>query len=210
MPPVAWLSFSVAITFLLLPLSGPPAAPDITRLAALAAKEIFVGIVIGSVCRIGFSVLESIGRLAQHSAFHTSTSSGDRTLFTLYTMVGIGTLLLLNGHHTFLKGFSASLKCLPLTVFPTASFADPHAILSLFGSAMGAACLTALPIFGAALISDLIVASLSKFLSDQVTSLADAIRAVVVQLAVVLSLGAAVRLALHLISSGMDKLILCP
>jgi flagellar biosynthesis protein FliR len=210
MPLIPWLSFSVAITYVLLPFSGSHATPEVTQLIALAVKEIFIGVVIGTVCRIGFLVLESIGRLAQYGAFHTSTSSGDRTLSLLYTMLGIGALLLMNGHHLFLRGLSATLKCLPLTVFPTAAFFDPHGIVSLFGSAMAFASLAALPIFAAALISDLMVASLSKFLSDPITSIGDALRAVCVQIAVVLSIGVAVRLALQLISSGMDKLRLCP
>ncbi len=211
MPRTAWLSLSAVITYVLYPTVYEPLIfPGYVQTVALAAKEVFIGVVIGLTCRLAFSVLEVIGRLAQQATFPTAASSGDETLSKLYTMVGIGALFLIGGHHTFLLGLSGTLKCLPLQMLPDAGISAPQGMLRLLGTVMAAATSAALPVFAAAMISDLTVSSVSKFLSAPITSAADALRGAAASLAIALSFAAVMRVSLELFTSALDKLRWCP
>jgi flagellar biosynthesis protein FliR len=207
MPVVVWIPLSAVLSMVLLPSAGEATLPlDALHLFALAAKEIFIGVVIGALCRTAFCVLESAGHLVRRAMFNTPSVPQSDTSAEIYSLLCIAVLLSLGGHHTFIQGLAATLRCAPLHLFPDAAFAGgPDTAIEVFSGAMGAAALIAAPVFAAAFISDLLFASLSQLFFGLTAPAADAARIWAVQLAVIAGFAWTVRAALDFIISCLNK-----
>jgi flagellar biosynthetic protein FliR len=211
MPLLAWAGISVAVAAILAPNSGPPPDVEIGSIfwIALAAKELFVGIVIGSLVRIAFFVLEAAGELAGLSTVAipgVSLDEGARgaRLTGAFTLLGTGIFFLVDGHHALIAGFAGTMKCIPPGVMPGAldiSARGTAAVLGLFSSAMGAAVLISAPIFIG------LVYRLAPGMAPPVG--AQAVRAVLVQAAVIAALGVVVSIAVEFLVDAMNRLDLC-
>ena len=210
LPGLAWLGLSGALTLVLFPLV--PAA-ELTnngiRLAALIAKELFIGTLIGVLVRLAFSVLESAGRLARRAMYAVPFVPETDATIRLYFFVGAAALLLMNGHHALISGLAASFRCTPPQIFPDAALGGPNAAIALFSHAMSAAVLIAAPLFAAGLAADWVSASLSRLVSDAASSAAETVRTLSVQAAVILTFIGAVRLSLGVIEETLQQLRNC-
>jgi flagellar biosynthetic protein FliR len=220
MPLLAWAGISVAVAAILAPNSGPPPDVEIGSIfwIALAAKELFVGIVIGSLVRIAFFVLEAAGELAGLSTVAipgVSLDEGARgaRLTGAFTLLGTGIFFLVDGHHALIAGFAGTMKCIPPGVMPGAldiSARGTAAVLGLFSSAMGAAVLISAPIFIAGIAADLGIGLVYRLAPGMAPPVgAQAVRAVLVQAAVIAALGVVVSIAVEFLVDAMNRLDLC-
>ena len=210
MPLVVWGGLSVILVPVLLPVAGIPASVLSVPLFVSAVKELFVGTVIGIICRMTFSTLESAGALARRALFVSPFSATADTTARIYTVTGIAAILSVDGHHALLRGLAQSLRCMPLHQLPDASSAvGAEPVIIAFSGATAAATLIAVPMFGAGLMAELLVVGFSRLLSDAVVSSAEALRAAAVQLAAVATFGFAMRTALFLILEALEQLPGC-
>ncbi|MCP4675641.1 MAG: flagellar biosynthetic protein FliR [Deltaproteobacteria bacterium] len=220
LPLLPWAALSIVLAWVIAPQSGPlpTAVLGGGPWLALAAKELFIGIVIGALARIAFSVLEIAGDLARLSTT-AIPATGDDTdtrgfpLTKVYTLLGTAAFLLMDGHHAFITGLAGTTRCLPPASFPgakdlVATGASP--VLELFSTAMGTAVLISAPVFVAGLAADFLVGLISRLVPGVAPPAgAQAARAVAVQLAVIAALGFVVSAALKFLQTGMEGLSLC-
>ena len=210
MPLVGWAALSLALVPALLPAAGFSASSLSAPLPVLAVKEIFLGTVIGVICRMTFSVLESGGALARRALFLSPFSASSDTAARMYTVTGIAALLSVDGHHALLRGFAQSFRCMPLDMLPdplSGAGADP--VVSAFAGAFAAATVMAAPLFGAGLMAEFALVGFSRLLSETIVSVADALRTAAVQLAAIAAFGFAMRTALTLMLTALDQLPGC-
>ncbi len=221
LPILPWAGVSVILACVLAPQSGPvpTAAFGSGPWLALAAKELFIGVLIGALARIAFLVLEVAGDLARLSTVAIprtgDSGQGDRgaPLTRAYTLIGIASFLLVDGHHAFISGLAGTTRCLPPALLPgalklTAMGASPA--LELFSAAMGTAVLISGPVFIAGIAADFIVGLISR-VSPGIAPPAgvQATRAILVQVAVIATLATVVSVAVDFLKSGMEHLVLC-
>ncbi len=208
--PLPWLGrlgIAGALTLVLVP-SIPSFGVEINfaSVASAAAKETVIGLVIGTLCRLAFSVLELTGRLARSAMFNSRFDPETDPVVRLYTLVGIGALLLLDGHHAFIKGVAQSFLCVPPHAFPDAVLRGSGAVLTVFASAMSTAVLITVPLFAAGLAADWVLTSLSRLVTDAASSAAEAARALAVQAVMILTLSFAVQVSIRLVLDSLERL----
>ncbi len=200
---------TTVLVMVLLPTMEKPPTLDNLHFTALAIKEIFVGVLIGCLCRIAFSTLESLSRLVRQAvSAHPET---DTIFSNLYLGTGICAFLLMKGHHLFIKGFATTIKCIsPHSFFSLSSSPIMQTeLVMLMSSSIAAAVTASIPIFASVLISDLVISLISKLLSDTTTSAMSAVRAVAAQLAIIACFVWSVKASMSLISRAMEKLLNC-
>ncbi|MCP4600569.1 MAG: flagellar biosynthetic protein FliR [Proteobacteria bacterium] len=220
LPILPWAGISVVLACVLAPQSGPVPQAEFgsSFWLILAIKELFIGVVVGSLARIAFSVLEITGDLARLSTVAIPrTGGGEGTrgapLTRAYVLLGTAAFLLVDGHHAFITGLAGTTRCLPPAALPGAFELPSIGItpaLGLFSTAMGTAVLISAPIFVAGIAADFIVGLLSRIAPGIAPPIgAQATRAVLVQLAVIAALGMVVSGAVEFLQSGMERLELC-
>jgi flagellar biosynthetic protein FliR len=215
MPVLPWLGLSLSLGLLLATHFGAAGVPalDGPRLAALVIKELFVGIVIGVLTRLAFSVFEVVGEIAHLSSFAVFSTPDRNPLATAYRLLGVSGFLVLGGHHGLIQGLASTAHCVAPFELPgwePFAGAGQDAAVRLFAAAMATAVLISAPIFAAGLFADVVVGVLSRLQSGAAMLGAQTVRAVAVQLVVVLSLGLVVTSAIELLESGLESLSLCP
>ena len=158
--PVVGLSLSLVLV--LLPGLGPvEARPGVSMLIGLAFKEVLVGASFGLMARIVFSVFESAGALIGLAA-HTIPSAGREEgganpLVGLYTFLGIGAFLLMDGHHGMLSALVGSVRWIPLDAAFDSDLISSRLIegaIAVFAGAFTWAVMIATPVFMAGLAAD--------------------------------------------------------
>jgi flagellar biosynthetic protein FliR len=214
MPLLPWMGLSVTLGALIAPQVGP--APDAVQGAAhllsLMLKELFLGLVIGAMVRIAFSVLEIVGQLAHILTFAIPEGREQGPLSTAYVLLGTGIFLLIGGHHALLTGLVSTTRCLPPHALPGVEVfagATTEAVIVLFASAMATGVLAAAPIFAAALAADLTVGAVSRLYHGVAEAGAQTARLLVVQLMVVASLLLVVTTAVEFLQTGLEGIALC-
>ncbi len=220
LPLLPWAALSIILACVIAPQSGP--APTAVfgsgPWLALAAKELFIGVVIGALARLAFSVLEVAGDLASLSTAAIPATGEDMDtrglpLTRVYTLLGTAAFLLVDGHHAFITGLAGTTRCLPPAIVPgtkdlIATGAAPA--LELFSTAMGTAVLISAPVFVAGLTADFLVGLVSRFVPGAAPAAGtQAVRSVAVQLAVIATLGFVVSAAVRFLQTGMEGLSLC-
>ncbi len=181
-------------------------------LAVLAIKELFIGVVLGTLIRFAFSVLEIIGEMAHISSLTVVSRRPRQPLSTAYLLLGVGAFCLLGGHHGALSGLAATVHCAPPFEIPAEISlvgAGQDTALRLFSVAMATAVLLSAPIFVAGLFADVIIGVLSRLQSGAALAGAQTLRGIAVQLGVVLSLGLVVTHVVEFLQQGVMDLALC-
>lgn len=206
MPVLPWLGLTAALSLLLATTLGlhPATVPSGPAFAALATKELFVGLVIGASIRFAFSVFEMVGSIVHLSAFGV-LSPGNRTaMTTAYTLLGAGVFLAVGGHHGVISGLAATVRAVPPVDLPgweSMVGAGHAAAVALFCTAMATAVLIAAPLFFAGLFADLTIGVLSRFYSGVGVTGAVTLRVIAVQLLALASLGLVVTHGISLLVS---------
>jgi flagellar biosynthetic protein FliR len=213
MPILPCLALSASLGVLLVPYTAPLDARDLGMLTftALGIKEIFIGVVIGTLTRMAFAVFELAGGISHFFAFAALPGGGQSPLATLYLLVGTGAFLVLRGHHGLIRGLAATIRAVsPLELPGLESLAGTgqDAAVHLFAAAMATAVLVAAPIFVAGLFAEVLVGVISRFVTGATSMDSSLSRAVAVQLALVASLGLAVVQAGELLQRAVDTLFL--
>ncbi len=220
LPLLPWAGISIALAAVIAPQadSAISALPGSALWLALAVKELFIGVVIGALARIAFTVLDVAGDLARLSTVSIpDVGQGEGTrgapLTRAYVLLGTAAFLLVDGHHAFIAGLIGTVRCMPPGSLPgafeSATIGVPLA-LKLFSSAMRTAVLISAPVFVAGIAGDVVVGLVSRLTPGIAPPVgAQATRAILVQLAIVASLGIVVTAAVSFLESGMEQLSLC-
>ena len=208
-PMLPWIALSGLLAMVLTPF-GLPEAPLPTAplpLIAMAIKELFVGIVIGTLARIAFSVLEMTGRLTERTAFPLIAADTETGIPPLYTLVGCAFFFLIGGHHTLIEGLRATLVCHPVGTLPAT--VDPAPAIALVAAAMGAAVMASVPVFVAGLAADVAVGGLSRIFADATVHGAAPIRSVAVLIVAAAAIGTAAAYTLSMLGETLAALADC-
>jgi flagellar biosynthetic protein FliR len=202
------------------PQSGPLPVAEIGTGAwfALAVKEVFIGVVLGTIVRLAFSVFEVAGDLARlgtvsiPDAGESSFSRGT-PLSRVYTLLAAAVFLLVGGHHALLTGLGSTIRCLPPGVAPSSYDMFPvdiSVVLGLFGATMAMGVLISAPVFVAGISADILTGLVSRIMSGVGPFRGmHAIRAAFVQVMVVIALGTVVSTALNVLQDGVEKIAFC-
>jgi flagellar biosynthetic protein FliR len=162
LPLLPLMGLSLSLVFVLLPGLGPmEATPRASMLIQLVLKEVLVGASFGLMARIVFSVFESTGALIGLAA-HTIPSAGREEgymnpLVGLYTFLGIGAFLLMDGHHGMLSALAGSFRWIPLDAAFDGDLISSKLIegaVAVFAGAFTWAVMIATPVFMAGLMAD--------------------------------------------------------
>jgi flagellar biosynthetic protein FliR len=220
LPTIAWAGLSVILAAVLTPHAGPLPVSNLGSLPwmALAVKEVFIGVTLGLLARLVFSVLEIAGAVATVSTVAipmVAGADGQRgaPLTRTYTLLGTVVFLLSGGHHALISGLAETAHCLPPAAFvPNASVqlgATP--VVALFSAAMATAVLISMPVFAAGIAADVMLGLVGRLTgAAPPTGSAQALRALFVQLMVVAALFASVTIAVGFLEQGMMAIDLCP
>ena len=212
MPWLPWLALSSVLALVLVPFQTGDTVPsvmgDASALTALALKELFIGIVIGTLARIAFSVLEMLGDIAHTLALPIASGATETGFRSLYPLMGTAVFFLIGGHHSLIEGLSATLTCIPVFVMPAAAW-GPEPVVKLFTGAVAAATLAAIPLFAAGMVSDLLVGGISHILESAPVFGATSIRSLAILTVAALSLGGVVSVTLDLLRAALNNLSLC-
>jgi flagellar biosynthesis protein FliR len=212
MPIVPWLALSAALSWVL------AQAPVLTQssltwvqLIPLAFKEIFIGLVIGLLCRMAFSILEMTAQLARTSSRLFPDASEDGSLKTLYLLTGIAAFWVMDGHHHLISGLHATLACMPVDRMAplTATPFSPAPVLVLFSTAFAAALFAAAPLFVAGLVADAVVAAVIHLTRGTATFGVHLPRHLFVVVLALVTLGAVVDRVLLLLRESIDQIASC-
>jgi flagellar biosynthetic protein FliR len=217
---LSWLILTMGLACVLVPQSGPLPMAEIGTGAwfVLAAKEVFIGLVIGTIVRLAFSVFEVAGDLARLGTV-SIPDAGDHSfargtpLSRAYTLLAAAVFLLMGGHHALVAGFGSTLRCLPPGAAPSAYDMfpfDASMVLGLFGTTMAMGVLISAPVFLAGISADLLSGLISRFMSGVGPFRGThGIRAAFVQVMVVIALGTVVSTALGVLQDGVEKIAIC-
>lgn len=218
-PTLAWLGISGAVSFVLMPAIPFQSDPlPVLCFVSLLAKEFFLGVIIGSFVRIGFSVLEMIGELARvsmspHLDIPAHRQADSSTLSAFFKLLGASIFLAIGGHHGLITGLASTFQCAPPAEMPGVhGFWEEgiHALIDIFGSAVRSAVLLAAPLYLAGLLADLI-GSIALRILPQGGGFASAhvFRMALVQLVLIAALGAMVTHALDFVGQSLSDLPVC-
>lgn len=194
LPAAAWLPLTTAVA-LALTASAPEgvAVPQGARgWLAAAAVELAVGAAVGGLARLAFAVLDIASNAVELSAFpNAAPDEGDSCagLSGLFGLVGTCAFLSVGGHHAFLSGLAATLRCRPPAVSLPDLAGTADAALGIFAAAFGAGVLIAMPVFFAGLAADVAVGLLNRFLAGDGQVAVRLSRIAVVELAAVAAVG---------------------
>lgn len=215
---VPWLSVTAVLAPIIGLHSGPlpshPLEPAIWVSAALA--ELFIGITIGMLAKIAFTVFETAGNLARLQTLAVPTSGdegslGGAPISTAYVLVGTAAFLLMDGHHYFITALAATTRCMPPGAVPgldhLASTGGASA-LHLFTLAMATAALISIPVFAAGLFADLLV-GLAAPLWPGAAPGTGILRIFAVQGMIIAAFSATILGLLHFLVSEMKNLDMC-
>lgn len=165
------IGISLLLTFLLQPVVAP-AGPEINGsvylLALMVAREIVVGLVIGYIANLLFSIVEMAGDMQDTQAGFGFAGSVDPTFSQPRAILGQFQLVLMwliflavNGHHVLLTAIAQSFDMVPLGKF---AFDGQMAMsmLRLVATLMSIAVRISAPIIGAVLLADLGLGALQR------------------------------------------------
>jgi flagellar biosynthetic protein FliR len=204
----------------MVPQSGPYPLAEIGTGAwyVLAVKEVFIGVVLGTVVRIAFSVFEVVGDLARLGTVSIPDAGADSfargtPLSRVYTLLAAAVFLLVGGHHALLSGLGSTVRCLPPGIAPGSYDLfpfDASVVLGLFGATMAMGVLISAPVFVAGISADVLTGLISHFTSGVAPFRGmHAIRAACVQVVVVIAFGTVVSTALDTLQDGVEKIAIC-
>ncbi len=217
---VPWILVSVVLASILVPQGGPLPQSEIGSLEwiTLAVKELFVGVVVGILVRMAFLVFEVAGELARTQTLTIPDTGGDEglrgaPLTRIYVLLGTIAFLLIGGHHAFIVGLLGTTRCMPPGAIPDFShLAAPFIPVALhfFCTAMATAVLISAPIFVAGIFADFII-GLGLRLAPGMAPPAgvQAARALIVQVVLIATLGAAVSRGVGFLKDSMENIVLC-
>ncbi|MDJ0765211.1 MAG: flagellar biosynthetic protein FliR [Myxococcota bacterium] len=217
LPVLPWLALTAALTLIITPQAGPipPGGFSAMGWVASAVKELFIGVIVGLLARIAFSVLALTGGFARLSSVSVPLGGDDTDgpgipFARAYVLLGTGVFLLVGGHHAFLTGLAETIQTMPPGVFPgvgTEEILDPRPAIRLFCTAMGTAVLISAPVFLAGLSADVIIGLMMRATGSVAVPFdTQAIRAIAVQLAAVATLGIVTTVAIEFIQDAMAAL----
>ncbi len=217
LPLLPWLGLTLALALLLTPQSGPLGAIGAHGWIALAVKELFIGVVIGTLARIAFSVLDVVGDLARISSLsiprvETADFSRVSPLTGAYVLLATAVFLVADGHHALLSGLAKTAQCLPPLNMPgiqPLAAGGSSAALILFSAAMASAVMIAAPIFLAGIAADILIGLVSRFAAGTAATGAQTVRLLFVQFMVIASLGLVVSTAINFLQTSMEQLSIC-
>ncbi len=220
LPLLPWAAISLCVALVLTPLRLPLVQVSLFSgpWVALALKELFIGVVIGSMARLAFLVLDAAGELLRVSTLTVGTGMGadpqrGAALDRFYVLVGTAVFLLVGGHHALFAGMASSVQCLPPETIPhleTMITSGISAPVRLFGTAMATAVMIAAPLFVAGLIADFLVALAARMVPGAGQQIgAQAIRLVFVQLVLLATFGAIVTVAVGFIQRSLQEVLSC-
>jgi flagellar biosynthetic protein FliR len=133
------IGLTVLLAVMLLPTTVVPPAPSAVGLAAVAAREMAIGLALAMAIRVLIGAAELAGFLAstQMGLSYSATvdpASGVRntTMATLYMNVATITFLAVNAHHAFLRALGESYAQIPIGV-GSVSGSLPQAVIALLG-----------------------------------------------------------------------------
>jgi flagellar biosynthesis protein FliR len=210
MPTIPWLALSAALALVITPLTGSSVhvPTDPLPIAALASRELFIGVVVGVLCRLAFTALEMVADLARISILPNIAPDEPAGFTALYTLTGTALFFLIGGHHALIEGILATFTCAPIgELIP--SLPDPGPIIGLFATATATAVLVTTPLFVVGLVSDMVVGGLSHLFLAAPAFGATTIRSIAVLTAAIVALGIGVSAILELIQKTMEKIIQC-
>ena len=217
---VPWISVSIVLGMILLPFSGPVPGIAIGSMGwiALALKELFLGVVIGVLVRMAFFVFWMAGELARIQTLAIPEASSDEglrgaPLTQMYVLLGTTAFLLAGGHHAFIVGLKGTIQCMPPGAIPDFSSVSASFIpvaLNFFCTSLATAVLISAPIFVAGLFADVVVGLGFRLAPGIAPPLgAQAVRALIVQVILVATLGVAVSKGVRFLENSMEKIVLC-
>ncbi|MCP4199913.1 MAG: flagellar biosynthetic protein FliR [Proteobacteria bacterium] len=216
---LSWFVLSVVLACVLVPQGGPLPSVEIGTGAwlVLAAKEIFIGVVLGTIVRIAFSVFEVAGDLARLGTVSIPDAGDDSfargtPISRVYTLLAAAVFLLVGGHHAVLSALGSTVRCLPPGMVPSYDMLpfDGSVVLGLFGATMAMGVLVSAPVFVAGISADILTGLISRFtFGDGPFRGMHAVRAVCVQVVVVIALGTVVATALGFLQDGVEKIAIC-
>ncbi len=201
MPLLPVVGLSLSLVLILLPGLGPmEATPGVSMLIGLVFKEVLVGASFGLMARIVFSVFESAGALIGLAA-HTIPSAGREDggaspQVGLYTFLGIGAFLLMDGHHAMLSALAGSVRWIPLDAAFDGNLITPGLIdgaIAVFAGAFTWGVMIATPVFMAGLAADVFGGLVMRMAPGMGQGAgAGTLRVVATQIVMIATLGAAV------------------
>lgn len=157
----------LAIALVLAPVvpASPPTELHLNLLVLV--QEVVLGVLLGTLASLMVSALQMAAGLIDFQAgFSLGASidsfSGHQVMPVERFYAALATLLFLelNGHHLFLLAFASLYQVVPVAA-PLA-LAGPEAVVSLFQTVMVAAVLIALPVVGTLLLTDAVLALLTR------------------------------------------------
>ena len=172
------VGLALAFTVLVYPIvwASAPAIPDAPLLvAALIAKEIGVGLMLGFVTALVFHAVRMAGRLIDTSRGQTKAMSMVPQLKTQVSVTGnfllqlfIVIFLLTGGHRLFLAALTRSFKYIPPEQFASFAHAGDHGsavalgIARLATESISIGVLLAFPVIAAILLTNIFLALVNK------------------------------------------------
>lgn len=129
------LHMAIGLTFVISPLTMqymPSPVPPLFALVSLAAMEVVIGILIGTVARIFMTALDTAGMvvssqsgLANAQVFNPSLSAQGSIIGAFLSVTGVVVLFSTNLHHLLIMGVVESYQQFPLGALPdTGSMAE--------------------------------------------------------------------------------------
>lgn len=174
-PSVVKIGFAMAITLTLYPQisdSSQGLMPtNIWYLAVIIFREIVIGSIIGYLASLLFDAITTMAQvvgvqMSQSAAnvFDPSTRSSLNPAGIFYSTTTLIMFLMLNGHHTLLAILAKSFNIFPLAYDKMNLFLVGESFISVFNLIFIIGVKFMLPIVGAMLIADVIVAIIAKIM----------------------------------------------
>ncbi len=214
LPLLPVVGLSLSLVFVLLPGLGPmEATPGASMLIGLALKEVLVGASFGLMARIALSVFESAGALIGLAA-HTIPSAGREEggaspLVGLYTLLGIGAFLLMDGHHAALSALAGSVRWIPLDAAFDGDLISSRLLdgaVAVFAGAFTWAVMIATPVFMAGLTADVFGGLVMRMAPGTGQGAgAGTLRVVATQIVMIATLGAGVTAGIAFLSNSLPS-----
>lgn len=161
---------SVCMTFVFAPMAHPaaPLPSELLGIAALALREVVIGLTIGFVVTLVFSALHIAGDIVDtHVGFSFASIVdpvyGSQTALAarLHQMIASVLFFVMNCHHVLIRGLSDSFRIAPIGVFslnPSVS----GGVMDLFVSMLLIALRVSVPVVAAVALADVALAVTSK------------------------------------------------